>query len=302
MSLNIGLALGGGGARGAAHIGVLEILHENGIRFDHISGSSAGSVIGAMYAYKNDPKWIEDRFRKFISSSDFNAMGTQRIQADLYPDSALGQMVKFVRDRLVLVMSQQKSFIVKREKLEKAIQFLVPVKQFSDLSIPLYVTSTDLQSGELIIHEKGNLIDALVLSCSIPGYVEATQRGEQILVDGSVIDPIPVEVLRDKSDYVLAVSITKNSVPEMKKQNIYEIMVRSEMIKSQYLAKSKMEKADFVIHPDVGDLHWSRFDEFDTLLSNGRDAAIVSLNELKADLNRKNSIIYRWKQKLGFIR
>jgi hypothetical protein len=62
-----------------------------------------------------------------------------------------------------------------------------------------------------------------------------------------------------------------------------------------------MEKADFVIHPSVGSLHWSRFDEFDTLLTNGRDAANVSLNELKADLKRKNRLFYRWKQKLGLM-
>ena len=88
---------------------------------------------------------------------------------------------------------------------------------------------------------------------------------------------------------------------EFKDKNIFELLSRAEQIKSKYLAKSKMEKADFVIHPSVGGLHWSRFDEFGTLMTNGRDAAIVSLNELKADLKRKNSKIYRWKQKLGIM-
>lgn len=185
MSRSLGLALGGGGARGAAHIGVLQILHKNGIRFDHLAGTSAGSVIGA-----------------------------------------------------------------------------------------------------------------LVQSCSIPGYVQPTERGEQVLVDGGVIDPIPVELLKEQTDYIVAVSITKDSLPEIKQKNIYEIMTRSSQITSNYFAKSKMEKADFVIHPSVGGLHWSRFDKFDTLLTNGRDATILSLNELKADLKRKNRLFYRWKQKL----
>ena len=166
------------------------------------------------------------------------------------------------------------------------------------MSIPLSVTSTDLHNGELVIYKSGNLIDALVQSCSIPGYVQPTERGEQVLVDGGVINPIPIEILKEQTDYIVAVSITKDSLPELKQKNIYEIMTRSNQITSNYFAKSQMEKADFVIHPSVGGLHWSRFDEFDTLLTNGRDAAIVSLNELKADLKRKNSIIYRWKQKL----
>ena len=85
----------------------------------------------------------------------------------------------------------------------------------------------------------------------------------------------------------------------MNQKNIYEILTRSDQITSKFLAKSKMEKADFVIHPSVGGLHWSRFDQFDTLMTNGRNAAIVSLNELKADLKRKNSLLFRMKQKLG---
>ena len=115
MSLTIGLALGGGGARGAAHVGVLQVLHENGIRFDHIAGTSAGSVIGAMYAARQDPQWIEQRFEEFISSDDFQALGTKRIRKGLNSDSVMGQMAKFVRNRIVLIMSQQKSFLVKRE-------------------------------------------------------------------------------------------------------------------------------------------------------------------------------------------
>jgi NTE family protein len=213
----------------------------------------------------------------------------------------MGQMAKFVRNRIVLIMSQQKSFLVKREKLEKTIDFLVPAKKFEDLLIPLIVTSTDLTNGEQVIYNSGNLIDAIVQSCSIPGYVQPTERGEQILVDGGVIDPIPVELVKKSTDYVVAVNITKDSMKEFKDKNIFEFLSRAEQIKSKYLAKSKMEKADFVIHPSVGSLHWSRFDEFDTLLTNGRDAANVSLNELKADLKRKNRLFYRWKQKLGLM-
>ena len=236
MSISIGLALGGGGARGAAHIGVLQILHENGIQFDSIAGTSAGAVIGAMYAYKKDPQWIEKRFHEFLKSDDFQGLGTNRIREKLNPDSAIGQMAKFVRNKIVLIMSQQKSFLVKREKLEKAINFLMPVKRFEELSIPLYVTSSDLHSGEQVIYDQGNLVDAVVQSCTIPGFVQPTERGEQVLVDGGVIDPIPVEIIKSHTDYVLAISITKNSLTKMNQKNIYEILTRSDQITSKFLA------------------------------------------------------------------
>jgi NTE family protein len=299
MKKTIGLALGGGGARGAAHIGVLQVLHENGFRFNHLAGTSAGAVIGAMYAHKEDPKWVENRFIEFMESDDFHAMGTERIRSKELPDSAIGQMTKYVRDRIVLIMSQQKSFIIKREKLERAIEFLIPVNDFADLSIPLSVTATDLQNGTQVVYDQGNLIEAIVQSSSIPGFVQPTEQGEHILVDGGVIDPIPVEVSKKHVDYTIAISITKDSLKELKMKNIYEILTRSDQITSSYLAKSKMEKADFVIKPSVGGLHWSRFDQFNILLENGRDAASVSIDELKSELTRRNSVFYSLKQKLG---
>jgi len=299
MKTTIGLVLGGGGARGAAHIGVLQVLHDNGIRFNHIAGTSAGAIVGAMYAYKQDLKWIENRFVEFMKSDVFKAMRIDRIRLKERPDSAIGQMTKFVQDRIVLIMSQQKLFILKREKLERAIRFLIPVTDFAELSIPLSVTATDIQNGTQVVYNQGDLVDAVVQSSSIPGFVEPTERDKQMLVDGGVIDPIPVEISKKHVDFAIAVSITKDSMNEVKYKNIYEILTRSDQITSSYLAKSKLEKADFIIKPLVGGLHWSRFDQFDLLLENGRDAASMSIDELKSELNRRQSIFYSLKQKLG---
>ncbi len=299
MKTTVGLALGGGGARGAAHIGVLQVLHENGIRIDHIAGTSAGAIIGGMYAYNQDPDWIENRFMEFLESDVFHDMGTERFREKDRPDSAVGQLTKFVRDRIVLIMSQQKSYIIKREILERAIEFLIPVYEFADLSIPLSVTASNIQNGTQVVYDQGDLIDAIVQSSSIPGFVEPTEHDEQILVDGGVIDPIPVEILKKYVDFSIAVSITKDSLKELKTKNIYEILTRSDQITNSYLAKSKIQKADFVIKPSVGGLHWSRFDQFKILLESGRDAASVSIGELKNELNRRNSIFYSLKHKLG---
>lgn len=300
MSLTVGLALGGGGARGVAHIGVLQVLHNNGITIDKISGTSAGAVIGAMYAYSKDPDWIEKRLREFVHSDQYQSLGFERMQDQLNPHSAIGQMAKFVRDRIVMVMSQQKSFIVKRERVESVIRFLIPAENFHELQIPLIVTASDLQSGEAVYMKSGNLIDAVVQSCSIPGFVQPTERDEQLLVDGGVINPIPVEILKNKAGFIIAISINKNSLPEMKQKNIYEILTRSDQITSDILARMQLEKADFVIQPNVGGLHWSRFDEFDTFLTNGREATKLTLKDLKTKLKRKKNIYFQWKQKLGF--
>ncbi|MFQ6678324.1 MAG: patatin-like phospholipase family protein [Fidelibacterota bacterium] len=302
MTLTVGLALGGGGARGAAHIGVLQVLHERGIHVHHIAGTSAGSIIGAMYAYNEDPYWIENRFEEFLESDVFHNMGTKRIRDQDRPDSAIGQLTRYVRDRIVLIMSQQKSYIIKHEILKRAIEFLVPVTDFTELTIPISVTATDMQNGTQVVYEQGNLIDALVQSSSIPGFVQPTEFENMIMVDGGVIDPIPVEISKEHVDFTIAVSITKDSLKELKTKNIYEILTRSDQITSSYLAKSKIEKADFIIKPSVGGLHWSRFDQFSMLLESGREAAFQSIDELIMDLNRRKSLFYSLKQKLGLTR
>lgn len=302
MTITIGLALGGGGARGAAHIGVLQVLHENGIQISHVAGTSAGAIIGAMYAYNPDPVWIENRFTEFLKSDVFLNMGTNRIREKDRPDSAIGQLTKLVRDRIVLIMSQQKSYLIKREKLVRAIEFLIPVTDFTELTIPLSVTATDIQNGTQIVYDHGDLIDAIVQSSSIPGFVQPTELDDMIIVDGGVIDPIPVEIAKNHTDFTIAVSITKDSLKELRTKNIYEILTRSDQITSSYLAKSKIQKADFVIKPSVGGLHWSRFDQFDTLQKSGKDAAEDIINELKQEINRRSSIFYSLKQKLGLTR
>ena len=97
--LKIGLALGGGGARGAAHIGVVQVLHNKGVVPDVIGGTSAGALIGAMYAATQDPEWVDKRFREFLSSEAYEEMGVSRLQSDQNPESVIGQVTKFVQNR-----------------------------------------------------------------------------------------------------------------------------------------------------------------------------------------------------------
>ena len=118
--LKIGFALGGGGARGSAHIGVLQVLHDNGVIPDVIGGTSAGSLIGAMYAATADPEWVETHFRNFLSSDVFAQMGVVALKTDRTLDSALAQAARFVKDHAVIAMSLNRKSFIKKQRLEKA--------------------------------------------------------------------------------------------------------------------------------------------------------------------------------------
>ena len=101
-------------------------------------------------------------------------MGVERLQSDQNPESVIGQVTKFVQDQLVFAMALTRSSIIKKERLAKAFDYLIPVKTFEELKIPFNVFATDLQSGETICYNSGDLIDAVTQSGSIPGFVEPT--------------------------------------------------------------------------------------------------------------------------------
>jgi len=291
--LNIGLALGGGGARGAAHIGVLKVLHKNGIKPDVIGGTSAGAVVGAMYAATQDPEWIDNRFHEFLSSEEYNEMGVDRLQSD-QPESVIGQVTKFVQDRLVFAMALTRSSIIKKERLAKAFGFLIPVKTFEELQIPFSAYTTDLQSGETICYNRGDLVDAVVQSGSIPGFVEPTKDNERLIVDAGVSAPLPIRYINEISDLSIGIDISRGAPKEaMKKVNIIEIITRAERITSQYYTDMLADTADFLFKPDVLGLHWSSFDKYDVLVQNGIDEAEQKIDKLKRLLKYRKSLRYR---------
>jgi NTE family protein len=292
--LKIGLALGGGGARGAAHIGVLKVLHKNGVIPDVIGGTSAGALVGAMYAATQDIEWIDKRFREFLSSEAYEEMGVNRLQSDQNPESVIGQVTKFVQDKLVFAMVLTRTSIIKKDRLTKAFDYLIPVKTFEELKVPLNVYATDLQSGETICYSTGDLIDAVTQSGSIPGFVEPTKQKNKLLVDAGISAPLPVRELKDKANFIIGVDISRGAPKEpMKKVNIIEIITRAERITSQYYTDMLSDESDFLIRPDVLGLHWSAFDKYDLLVENGIKVANEKIVELKDKIKYRKSLRYR---------
>ncbi|MCJ7800776.1 MAG: patatin-like phospholipase family protein [Candidatus Marinimicrobia bacterium] len=292
--LKIGLALGGGGARGAAHIGVLKVLHNNGVIPDVIGGTSAGAIVGAMYAATKDPEWIDKRFKEFLSSEEYEELGVGRLQSDQNPDSVIGQATKFVQDKLVFAIALTRSSIIKKERLSRVIDYLIPVKTFEELKIPFNVFATDLHTGETICYNSGDLIDAVTQSSSIPGFVEPTKHKNKLIVDAGVSAPLPVRELKDEANFIIGVDISRGApkIP-MKKVNMIEIITRADRITSQYYTDMLSREAGFLIRPDVLGLHWSAFNKYDLLFENGIKAANDKIVELKGTIKYRKSLRYR---------
>ena len=185
-------------------------------------------------------------------------------------------------------MSLHRSSLIKNDQLRDILKILVPIQNFDQLKIPLKIISTDIESGEDIISEKGNLIDALLKSCSIPGVMEPIMDDGRVIVDGGVSMPIPIPPLAENCDVTVAVDIGVYKFNKFKNPNAKSIKIRSDIITSNRLKLRLVSDADLVIRPDTRGLHWSRFDAGEILLKNGKREGRKQMPFLN-DLIRKKS-------------
>ncbi len=289
-----GLALAGGGARGIAHIGVLKTLHERGVTVDRLAGTSAGAIVAAMYASRPDPHWIESHFRKFLASEEFLRLGTQRLAQRYERDSDGGVFSRRLKDHMVVNLSLLRQYIIPRELLRDALAFLVPAQTFAELEIPLMVCAADLNAGEAVVYEEGDLINALCNSASIPGVLEAEIDDASVLADGGVFLPVPVAPLRSKVDFVIASEVNQRRLPKLEQLSVYSLMMRAEHLTQITLAHLQASAADFVFYPEVKALHWSQFGAFDELLASGIYESLLRIDPLQRRLARARSPVRRW--------
>ena len=264
-----------------------------------IAGTSAGATIGAMYAASMDPDWMKNRFKKLISGGKVAALGDMQAAGERESSSIWGQLAQFFKDRIEIILAMNKLALMDSKNIKEIIEFLLPVKTFAELQIPMIITATDVQTGRAVLHDSGNLVEALVQSSTVPGIFTPAIKDDMYLVDGGVVMPLPVPALLGKVDYILALDISNTELNKLGHYNMYSIITRSETIRGMHYTRSLADQADFVIHPDVGDTHWSQFDLFDQLIDKGRQATEQKIDLLKADLSRRKGWAYKFKQWVG---
>lgn len=178
MKPKVGIALSGGAVRGISHIGILKVLERENIPINFIAGTSIGALIGALYACGIKINEIE-------------------------------QMAKTAKWKELVDFTIPKDGLIAGKKIENYIKNILPNKNFEELSIPLSIIATDLNSGEKVIFDRGNVINAIRASISVPGVFEPLIDNNSIFVDGSLVDPIPVDIVKSMgSEIVIAVDLT----------------------------------------------------------------------------------------------
>lgn len=280
----IGLALGGGGARGLAHIGVLRVFDKESIPIDLIVGTSAGALVGGAYASGISPGELEKKADEYLNSPEFQSSAMRAFEkAQACAEMGLKRKIQnYLKNRYLVVQAMFKPGILSNEEFQETINYFIPDIQIEDMRIPFRAVATDLVSGEQIIFSKGPLRQAVWASCAVPGAIAPLKEGEWLLSDGGIISLIPSSVAREEgADVVVAVAVDRGISPREDLRTVVDIYHRVSEIMGEKLKEHELDAADVVILPDVGNLHWSNFSQAMNLIEEGERAARKKLDDVR---------------------
>ncbi|NMC51753.1 patatin family protein [Candidatus Kuenenbacteria bacterium] len=257
----IGLALGSGGARGLAHIGVIKVLEQNNIPIDFIAGTSMGAIIGGVYASHKNIKLIEDSFL----ATDWK------------------RYIKLTSD-----LSIFSGGLVAGEKIKNFIQSeLECAKEFSDLKIPFAAVATNMENGEPVTFRTGSLADAIRASLSFPGVLSPAEINGQFFIDGGAVNPVPVEAVKKMgADIIIAVNLEERGGsylhPDKGSKKLSNNLYSAVRIMQRKLANYCCVGASIVISPAVDKYNWIQFMEAKDIISAGEKSTVQALEKIKS--------------------
>jgi NTE family protein len=261
--LKVGLALGGGYARGLAHIGVLEVLEREGIPIDLIAGTSMGALVGAMYAREKDAALLKKR-----------ALQMDRGRVTSLVDLAL-----------------LKSGFISGNRVTNLLRRFIGDPYFTGLSLPLSCVAADIITGEEVVINEGSVLEAVRASISIPIVFTVVKKDGRYLVDGLLVNPVPVSVAKKMgADVVIAVDVTPDRVEranylakneEVKEPSMFHVIVQSIYITTYLSARTVSEGADMVIHPHLAHIGPGEFYRASECILEGELAAEDSIAQIK---------------------
>jgi NTE family protein len=259
----VGLALGGGAARGLAHIGVLGVLEKEGIPVDMIAGTSAGAAVGALYAQGKSAGRIKE----------------------VALDTGWRRLVSLID------LALPRSGFIEGTKIKNLLKSIIGDISFSDLKIPLSCVATDIRSGEEVVINDGSVLEGVRASISIPVIFTAVKWRGRYLVDGGLVNPVPVSTVRKMgADFVIAVNV----IPPMgvrlqpsakaKAPGIFQSMLHSFYIATYSLVRSNLAGADIVIEPKLPHIGYGDFHRIGDSIAQGEIAAKELIGQIKRQL------------------
>ncbi|SDZ45940.1 NTE family protein [Flavobacterium aquidurense] len=286
----IGLVLSGGGAKGFAHIGVLKVLEEAGIKIDYIGGTSMGAVIGGLYASGYNAAQIDSIFKQtnfdelindYIPRSSKNFYGKKN-------DELYAIVLPFSNFRVGIPEALSKG-MYNYNLLSSLTRNVRHVRDFNKLPTPFLCIATNIETGEEVLLNKGNLVQAMMASSAFPSLFTPVEIDGNLLVDGGVVNNYPINEVRNLgADIIIGVDVQDDLMKRKNLKNATRILVQITNLQSIDKMKSKIKDTDIYVKPDIRDFGVISFDRGEEIIRKGEEATFAVYEKIKSLVNEDN--------------
>ncbi|NIR52574.1 hypothetical protein GWO43_28700 [candidate division KSB1 bacterium] len=287
----IGLALGGGGVRGLAHVGVLSVFQDEAISIKAIAGSSMGAIVAAAYAL--NPHFGKEYMANEMAELRFSTPGGL-YDAQRDKESFLQKVRQFLDTERFVVDAMLGWGIFPENEVAESLQRLTMGKRLEEGTIPVAVVATDLVRGDKVVFKEGPADVAIQASSALPGFLPPVQNRDRLLADGAFIDLVPTAVVREMgADFVIAVDVDQEEM-RVEVHNGLEAFFRAVELCARHHKHHHLELADLVIRPDFGEpVNPLDFSKAELCIEAGvyaAEQAVPQLRELFSGKSRKHKI------------
>jgi NTE family protein len=272
--MRVGIALGGGGVRGLAHLLMLQVLDDLGIRPAVISGASIGAIIGALYASGMSAREIREGLERSL----------------VLKDDTWRSVLEKREDLLKWVSAFRPDFsgsgLLSAESLLNSMISEIKASAFEDLEIPLLIVATDYWTAEQVVFEEGDLAPAIQASMAVPGVFAPVTIGDRILVDGGVVNLVPYDLLIGRSDFTIAINVGRVRHPhDSELPNAFESVLGAFDIMQTAMLAEKLTKLkpDIYVRPQIRDVRMMDFGKIEEVF----EQALPAAEQLKKELTEK---------------
>jgi len=290
MEPKICLALGGGAARGLAHLGVLKVLEDAKVPIHMIAGTSLGAMMGGLYASKPDAAYWMERVEHFLHSYVSRKTRFEFIRKLEQPNNHnhgfFSDMAFLIRKGYFWGVTATQSAFIAEKDYQDLIYPLIPDIKLEQTQIPFACVATDIRNGKRVMYTAGSLRTAISASCALPGIFPPVEDNGMLLVDGGWVERVPVICAWDMgADIVIAVDVSSDIAPFEDKSGL-DIVLRADAVTRIYLNEILVKDADVVIHPAVGGTHWADFSNAKEMFRQGETAALEKLLSIRTVIHR----------------
>ena len=282
----LGIALGGGGARGIAHVGVLKVLERKNVHPDFITGTSIGALVGAAYAVNPCAASLEKRVLEVLSPQSPEKIPLQNLDRVNWQESSKpnwkDRVARYMHKEAFLLLTVFRNAVLSLDDLQVCVAAFLPDIDITETAIPFAAVATDLNTGEAVVLDKGPIISAVMASCAVPGFMPPVHLDGKILVDGGVVNTLPADIARAAgADVVIGVDAGMTLCQPFQIEDGIDVINRCTEIMGIRLGQIARKNADVIVKLDNGAVNWMNFQDCEKLIREGQKAAELMIDRIK---------------------